>query len=116
MQRIAVAALAAVAVATSACGDDEGEPTPAPADGRAVFATHCGSCHTLTAAGTRGVRGPNFDSSERLSAGQIRRQLNLGVGGMPSFRGRLTARQQVAVSAFLAAAMRDRPSRLGPRP
>ena len=52
--------------------------------------------------------GPNFDTSERLSAGQIRNQLNLGIGGMPSFRGRLTGRQEEAVAAFLADAMKHR--------
>ena len=108
-----ILAILAVSIAAPGCGGED----PAPReDGRAVFARACGGCHTLTAAGTTGNRGPNFDSSERLSEAQIRRQLNLGVGGMPSFRGRLTERQQAAVSAFLAAAMRDRPSRLGRRP
>jgi mono/diheme cytochrome c family protein len=43
-----------------------------------------------------------------LSTAQIRRQLNLGTGGMPSFRDRLTDRQEAAVAAFVAAAMRER--------
>ena len=116
MRRTVAAALAALALAASACGEDEAAPAPEPADGRAVFVRACGGCHTLRAAGTRGAVGPNFDSSERLSAAQIRRQLNLGVGGMPSFRNRLTPRQQAAVTAFLATAMRDRASKVGRRP
>jgi cytochrome c6 len=116
MQRLVAAALAALALTASACGHDEAAPSPSPADGRAVFVRSCGGCHTLKAAGTTGAVGPNFDSSERLSAAQIRRQLNLGVGGMPSFRNRLTPRQQAAVAAFLAAAMRNRASKVGRRP
>ena len=30
-------------------------------DGKELFATNCGSCHTLAAAGTEGVVGPNLD-------------------------------------------------------
>ena len=109
-----ILAIAAVSIAAPGCGGDDTDAPPE--DGRAVFARSCGGCHTLTAARTRGGTGPNFDSSERLSEAQIRRQLNVGVGGMPSFRGRLTARQQAAVSAFLAAAMRERPSKVDRRP
>ena len=68
----------------------------------------CGGCHTLAAAGTHGTVGPDFDTSETLSAAQIRTQLDAGVGGMPSFRGRLTPREKAAVAAFLSAAMRQR--------
>jgi mono/diheme cytochrome c family protein len=107
----APAAAIAAAIVASGCGGG-GTEQPPPADGRAVFARSCGGCHTLTAAGTRGAVGPNFDDSERLSEAQIRRQLNLGVGGMPSFRRSLTPPQQAAVSAFLARAMRERPSRV----
>ena len=58
--------------------------------------------------GTHGVLGPNFDRSEKLTEAQIRGQLDLGVGGMPSFRGRLSPKQEDAVAAFLSAAMRRR--------
>ena len=30
-------------------------------DGKELFATNCGACHTLAAAGTDGVVGPNLD-------------------------------------------------------
>jgi mono/diheme cytochrome c family protein len=79
------------------------------AAGRAIFVqAGCGGCHTLKAAGTHGVLGPDFDRSERLTAAQIRGQLDLGAGGMPSFRGRLTPKQEETVAAFLSAAMRRR--------
>jgi cytochrome c oxidase subunit 2 len=43
------------------------EPTPAaggePADGKQLFASNCGSCHTLGDAGTTGTAGPNLDES-----------------------------------------------------
>ena len=79
------------------------------ATGRKVFVNAgCGGCHTLAAAGTHGTIGPNFDKSETLSRAQIRNQLEVGVGGMPSFRGRLTPRQEAAVAAFLSWAMERR--------
>ena len=74
--------------------------------GRSVFVhAGCGGCHTLAAAGTHGTLGPDFDRSEKLSASQIREQLHAGVGGMPSFSGRLTPEQEMAVATFLSAAM-----------
>jgi len=78
-------------------------------NGRSVFVkAGCGGCHTLGAAGTHGTTGPDFDTSEVLSRAQIRSQLDLGVGGMPSFRNRLTPRQKADVAYFLAAALRRR--------
>ena len=98
--------LLAVAAAVGGCGD---HASPNAADGRRVFVrAGCGGCHTLSVAGTHGSVGPDFDTSERLSFAQIRRQLDLGVGGMPSFRGRLTPRQEDAVARFVADAMRRR--------
>lgn len=51
--------------------------------------------------GAHGAIGPNFDTSERLTRTQIRRGLTAGVGGMPSFAGRLSARQLDDVTEFL---------------
>ena len=66
--------LALLVVAAAGCGggdDDSGgaattaattaETTEGGADGAAVFASSCGSCHTLEAAGTSGSTGPNLD-------------------------------------------------------
>jgi mono/diheme cytochrome c family protein len=50
-----------------ACGDDEqpAEPTGGPVEqGKQVFTSAgCGSCHTLSAAGTDGTIGPNLDDA-----------------------------------------------------
>jgi mono/diheme cytochrome c family protein len=60
-------ALAAVLVAflTAGCGAvahmsaDDGNP----AQGKPLFKTHCGACHTLASAGTSGIVGPNLDTT-----------------------------------------------------
>ena len=66
--------LALLVVAAAGCGgddDDSGgaattaattaETTEGGADGAAVFASACGTCHTLAAAGSDGTTGPNLD-------------------------------------------------------
>jgi cytochrome c oxidase subunit II len=37
-------------------------PSSGPVDAKAVFTQNCGSCHTLSAAGTTGAVGPNLDN------------------------------------------------------
>ena len=70
--------------------------------GRGVFASGgCGTCHTLHAAGTNGLIGPNLDSL-RPTFAQVRTKVQQGGGGMPSFAGRLTAKQIRDVAAFVA--------------
>jgi mono/diheme cytochrome c family protein len=105
------AAATLAALALGGCGS-AGHAGAAP-DGRRVYlSAHCGTCHTLRAAGTHATRdGPDFDTSELLDRAQIRQQLDAGVGGMPSYRGRLTPAQETAVSDFLYRAMHARPRR-----
>ena len=90
----------AVAGALAAgCGGSSGGLA---AQGRHVFVTAgCGDCHALAAVHARGRIGPDFDTSEPLSRAEIRLQLRAGVGGMPSYRSRLTRRQQDAVVEFV---------------
>jgi mono/diheme cytochrome c family protein len=77
--------------------------------GRGVFrSAGCGSCHTLSAAHAHGRVGPDFDTSEPLDRRQIRDRLDVGEGGMPSFRRRLTRHEEDAVAAFLYDATHDR--------
>ena len=65
-------------------------------EGRKVFArAGCGDCHS------RGGTGPDFATSEQLSRAQIHFYLNLGVGGMPSFRNRLSDHEEAAVTEFV---------------
>ena len=64
---ITLAAGASLAAALSACGTDA---VPADADliaGKKAFVKSCGSCHTLSRAGTKGNVGPNLDDAFRRS-------------------------------------------------
>ena len=68
MRAGACAVLTAVLAATG-CGA-EGLPDAGAGDasqGRDLFIEHCGSCHTLADAGTRGTIGPNLDDAFRQS-------------------------------------------------
>jgi mono/diheme cytochrome c family protein len=66
------------------------------AEGRKVFASAgCGDCHS------RAGPGPDFATSEQLNRTQIQFYLNLGVGGMPSYRNRLSAHQEAAVTEYV---------------
>jgi len=54
---------AAVALPLAACGRDENDLS----NGKAMFTQKCGSCHTLTRAGTQGHTGPNLDTAFRAA-------------------------------------------------
>jgi outer membrane protein assembly factor BamB len=71
------------------------------ANGKQVFISNCGSCHTLGAAGTTGSVGPNLDQV-KPSAATVARQVRTGGNGMPSFQGRLSAAQIAAVAKYVA--------------
>ena len=71
------------------------------AAGAAVFKqAGCGSCHTLAAAGTSGIVGPNLDDV-RPSFADVRAKVSTGGGGMPSFAGRLSPQKIEDVSAYV---------------
>jgi mono/diheme cytochrome c family protein len=74
----------------------------APAvDGKAVFTDTCGSCHTLSAAGTSGSVGPNLDDVS-LDASAIEGIVRDGRGGMPALGDKLSDAEISAVAAFVA--------------
>jgi cytochrome c551 len=73
------------------------------AGGETVFTDNCGSCHTLSAAGTTGTSGPNLDGVS-LDAGAIEGIVREGRGGMPAFGGDLSDDEIAAVAAFVAGA------------
>ena len=70
-------------------------------DGKSIFTSNCGSCHTLGAAGTSGTIGPNLDESKPSRALAVDRVTN-GMGAMPAFKGQLSAQQIQAVAKYVA--------------
>ncbi len=84
-------------------GGGAGGGGAAAADGKAVFTERCGSCHTLSAAGTSGAVGPNLDGVG-LDAGAIEAIVTEGRGGMPAFGGDLSEEEIAAVAEFVAGA------------
>jgi len=72
-----------------------------PTDGKSIFTTTCGACHTLADAGTSGNVGPNLDSSKPAKELVVDRVTN-GRGQMPSFKGSLDEAQIQAVADYVS--------------
>jgi cbb3-type cytochrome c oxidase subunit III len=70
-------------------------------NGKTIFTTTCGSCHTLKAAGTKGTIGPNLDQLKPAFA-IAKAQVEHGGGVMPAFKGKLTDQQITAVAKFVS--------------
>lgn len=124
MRRLVLLLLAlTVAVALPACGGEEDESaTPEtvegtvpedggedggaggkgdPENGESVFAdAGCGSCHTLSAAGSSGTIGPNLDDSSADFQAAVA-QISNGGNGMPAFKGRISDEEIANVAAFV---------------
>jgi mono/diheme cytochrome c family protein len=118
-----VAVLFAVLIpawAISREGGEEAAPQNVPSnlqDGKELFVTNCGSCHTLYKAGTDGVVGPNLDEllappsptppdPETISP-RVLAAIEQGVAGrMP--QGILTGSQAEEVANFVAQVAGDR--------
>ena len=95
--------------------EDAGTVQVAPQDVEAkdMFFTNCGTCHTLAAAGTEGVVGPNLDDrfaptgtnsaqSYEGNAATVLFAVQCGIGGrMP--KGILEEEEAQEVSQFVAA-------------
>ena len=77
-----------------------GSPYSAP-DGRALFVSKCGSCHTLQSAGTSGQVGPDL-THVGLDAQSVEAMMKAGPGVMPSFDKSLSAAEFHAVARFVA--------------
>jgi cbb3-type cytochrome c oxidase subunit III len=71
------------------------------ADGKTIFTTNCGGCHTLADAGTNGTVGPNLDQAKPPKALVVDRVTN-GKGVMPPFKGTLTDAQIQAVADYVS--------------
>lgn len=70
-------------------------------DGKQIFITKCGGCHTLKDAGTTGTQGPNLDLLKPPLA-RVKSQVIKGGGIMPAFKGVLTDAQINAVARYVA--------------
>jgi cbb3-type cytochrome c oxidase subunit III len=70
-------------------------------NGKQIFVTKCGGCHTLKAAGTTGSQGPNLDQL-KPSFAIAKNQVIKGGGIMPAFKGVLTDAQINAVAKYVA--------------
>ena len=77
------------------CGSsgDNGSDSNSSGSGAEVWAkAGCGSCHTFKAAQSNGAVGPNLDDL-KPSFDQVKHQVTHGGGGMPSFKGELSAKE-----------------------
>lgn len=86
---------------TTATTETETSTQEADADGKAVFTQNCGSCHTLSDAGTSGTVGPDLDDV-KPSASKVEAMVKAGGGGMPAFEGTLSAAEITAVSQYVS--------------
>ena len=109
--------VSAVGLGVAACGgDDEAADTTTTAEtttdetttgestavGREVFVANCGTCHTLSDAGTSGSVGPELDGGG-YSVDQVEQQVRNGGGGMPAFEDTLSDEEIQEVAAYVAA-------------
>lgn len=104
------AALAAIAL--SACGTESvSVPTSEMVanEGAEIFATHCGGCHTLSAAGTQGsgnrslrVQGPDFDQRTEKVADVLFAIHNGGFSGAIMPQNIVVGDEAQAVALFLS--------------
>jgi cbb3-type cytochrome c oxidase subunit III len=70
-------------------------------NGKQIFMTKCGGCHTLKDAGTTGTQGPNLDLL-KPPLPIVKNQVIKGGGIMPAFKGVLTDAQIDAVAKYVA--------------
>jgi mono/diheme cytochrome c family protein len=89
----------------------EASVPPSERQGLDLFQINCGACHTLAAAGTDGVIGPNLDQllgtgdktpeAVRTNEGRVLNAIEKGIGGrMPA--GLLQGQQAETVARFVA--------------
>ena len=102
--------LDAVAAYVAQCAGNPDKTTcPGPAgggtgdstDGKTIFTSTCGGCHTLADAGTSGTTGPNLDQAKPSRDLVVTRVTN-GKGQMPSFKGTLSDAQIKAVAEYVS--------------
>jgi mono/diheme cytochrome c family protein len=79
-----VCGVVALAVAAPAFGHQAAAPATVgnAAAGKSLFTSTCGTCHTLKAAATAGVLGPNLNTIKKLTEVQIISQIEHGGAGI----------------------------------
>jgi mono/diheme cytochrome c family protein len=100
-QDSAIDDIAVYVAAVAGTGEPGQQPPGGEADGKSIFTSSCGSCHTLADAGTTGAVGPNLDESRPPRALVVDRVTN-GQGAMPSFKGSLSPEQIAAVAEYVS--------------
>jgi cbb3-type cytochrome c oxidase subunit III len=99
-ERIAVAAYVAEVALRPGEQAAAGDGGAGGDDPKAVFTASCGSCHTLSDAGTTGTVGPNLDDAQLEREAAIEQIAN-GGGGMPAFRDQLSEEQIRALAEYV---------------
>ena len=85
---------------TTTEGEEGGQGDPAK--GKQIFAAQgCGSCHTLSDAGSSGTVGPNLDEA-KPSADHVVEMVTNGSGVMPSFKDKLSEQEINDVAAYVS--------------
>ena len=94
------------ALALTGCGGSGGDSDSSSSSGssgdgtgKKLFASTCGSCHTLADAGTAGMVGPNLDEAKPDEA-KVASMIENGGGAMPP--GLLEGTEAAAVAAYVA--------------
>lgn len=91
--------------ASPAAAEPAGKPEPETADtgpGKDLFASNCGSCHTLAAAGTSGATGPDLDTLAPDEAQVLAAIENGGTGSGAMPAGLVSGADADAVAAYVA--------------
>jgi len=70
-------------------------------DAKTLFMDNCGSCHTLSKAGTSGAVGPKLDDIG-LDAKSIEAVMKAGPGAMPNFSSSLSPAEMTAIATFVS--------------
>lgn len=108
---IALAAIAALALAACGFGEEgialsEDDPDY---NGAVLFATHCGSCHTMSAAGTQGTgnrsartQGPNLDQRTETYEDALYAIQNGGFSGAIMPQNIVVGEEAEALARFVA--------------
>jgi mono/diheme cytochrome c family protein len=84
-------------------GAEAGAEAALAEEGKTIFTSTCGACHTLKEAGTSGEVGPNLDELEPDLA-TVEHQVINGGGPMPAFgkEGILSSKEVKAVATYVS--------------